>query len=51
MIANLKAVVPGPGDRDGIDKIRKHITEKRFTLWQDFLAHLERTAEPDHTVV
>ena len=51
MIANLKAVVPGPGDRDGIDKIRERIKEKRFTLWQDFLAHLERTAEPDHTVV
>ena len=51
MIANLKAAVPGPGNRAGIDTIRERIKEKRFPLWLDFLAHLERTAEPDHTVV
>ena len=51
MITHLNATVPPPNDREGIDKIRKRITEKRFPLWLDFLTHLERTAEPDHTVV
>lgn len=40
-----------PGNRDGINEIRRRIRNKRFDLWKDFLTHLERTAEPDHTVV
>lgn len=31
--------------------IRQSILDNRFRLWHDALSHLERTAEPDHTVV
>ena len=33
------------------DKIRQTIIDTGFEVWSTFLANLERTAEPDHTVV
>ena len=37
--------------KDYNENIRQSILDNRFGLWRDFLANLERTAEPDHTVV
>ncbi len=33
------------------ENIRRSILDKRFSIWSKFLRDLERTAEPDHTVV
>ena len=33
------------------DKIRQTIIDTGFEVWNTFLTNLERTAEPDHTVV
>lgn len=33
------------------ENIRQSIVNNRFQLWRDFLANLERTAEPEHSVV
>ena len=34
-----------------IEDIRRSILDNRFRLWRDFLTNLERTAEPEHSVV
>ena len=37
--------------KEDIETIRQAILDTRFSIWSDFLRDLERTAEPDHTVV
>lgn len=36
---------------DNIEDIRRSVQNNRFRLWRDFLTNLERTAEPEHSVV